>query len=133
MAISSKNAKEIRWKYSSGNSNDKYKRISVRYGKGVAGTVIRTGSPMTISSFPHEIPGKPTDYPILLAEQLISCIAVPICFNQTIWGVLLGGNRSIGQFSPEQLAIMNHAVSQIEQILKDTLHEEECKELANDE
>ena len=71
---------DVRWHYASGNLNDKYKRITVRFGKGIAGKIISSGSPMMMSDFPNDIYGKVTDHPIMLAEKLISCYAVPLFF-----------------------------------------------------
>jgi len=107
----------IRWKYAVGNRNMKYERIIVRYGKGIAGRVIQTGSPIMISSFPKDSIGKSTDYPIMLAERLVSCIAVPIYYEQIPWGVLLGGNRTEHQFSEDQQHIIQKTAHQIESIL----------------
>lgn len=84
----------IGWKVASGNSNDKYERITLRYGKGIAGRVISTGSPMEIKYFPQNIIGKALEYPILLAEKLLYAYAVPIFINGVPKGVLLVGFRS---------------------------------------
>ena len=71
----------FRWHYASGNLNDKYKRITVRFGKGIAGKIISSGSPMMMNDFPNGIYGKVTDHPIMLAEKLVSSYAVPLFFN----------------------------------------------------
>jgi nitrogen regulatory protein A len=122
LAVYNQYGKEIKWKYVVGNRNDKYKRINVRYGKGIAGKVVRTGTPIIIPCFPEHMSGKATDYPIMLAEQLISCIAVPIRLNQTIWGVLMGGNRSQCHASQDQLQIIQQAVGEIEKCLTNKLY-----------
>ncbi|GAA0324763.1 GAF domain-containing protein [Bacillus carboniphilus] len=101
LATYNNEGKDIRWKFAAGNRNEKYKQITVRYGKGIAGQVMRSGSPMVIQSFPEDINGKATDYPIMLAEQLVSCIAVPVQFNDKIWGVLLAGHRIEKGFTEE--------------------------------
>ena len=53
-------------------------KITVRYGKGIAGKVISTGRPMTVEGFPNHISGKALEYPIMLAENLVAAFAVPI-------------------------------------------------------
>jgi nitrogen regulatory protein A len=93
LAIQNEVGPDVKWHFAAGNSNDKYKRITVRYGKGIAGRVISSGSPMMITSFPNHILGKATDYPIMLAEKLVSSFAVPLFFSGMPKGVLLVGHR----------------------------------------
>ncbi|MGP4081769.1 GAF domain-containing protein [Pseudalkalibacillus sp. R45] len=117
IAVYDLSGKHSIWKYAVGNRNDKYKRIIVRYGRGIAGNVIKTGSPMIIRSFPEDILGKPTDYPIMLAEQLSSCIAMPIRKKNGIWGVLLAGHRQKPGYDDTSVEKMKNAVGQLEGII----------------
>ena len=78
IAIQNENGPDVRWHFAVGNDNDKYKRITVRYGKGIAGRVISTGRPIEVADFPNDILGKALEYPIMLAEKLVSAYAVPI-------------------------------------------------------
>jgi nitrogen regulatory protein A len=108
---------DVRWHYASGNVNEKYKRITVRFGKGIAGKIISSGSPMMVSDFPNDIYGKVTDHPIMLAEKLISCYAVPLFFNSSPKGVLLVGKRSTYTFTEiEQQKVKESAETLEEQI-----------------
>jgi nitrogen regulatory protein A len=108
---------DVRWHYAAGNINDKYQRIIVRFGKGIAGKVISSGSPMMMTDFPNDILGKMTDYPIALAEKLVSTYAVPLFFNNVPKGVLLVGNRVPGTFSEEEQDKVNAAASDLEHLL----------------
>ncbi|MDF2035966.1 GAF domain-containing protein [Cytobacillus oceanisediminis] len=94
LALQNTDGPDVRWHYAAGNSNEKYKRISVRYGKGIAGKVISTGRPMYVENFPENIAGKALEYPIMLAEALKYAYAVPIHFKGIPKGVLLIGSRS---------------------------------------
>ncbi|UOE53953.1 GAF domain-containing protein [Bacillus sp. CMF12] len=94
LALQNTDGPDVRWHYAAGNSNEKYKRISVRYGKGIAGKVISTGRPMYVENFPENISGKALEYPIMLAEALKYAYAVPIHFKGIPKGVLLIGSRS---------------------------------------
>lgn len=94
LALQNTDGPDVKWHYAAGNSNEKYKRITVRYGKGIAGKVISTGRPMYVDNFPENIAGKALEYPIMLAEGLKHAYAVPIHFNGIPKGVLLIGNRS---------------------------------------
>jgi nitrogen regulatory protein A len=99
LALQNKIGPDIRWHFASGNLNDKYERITVRYGKGIAGKVLSIGSPVHVENFPENIMGKATDYPIMLAEKLKTSYAVPLFFNGIPKGVLLAGNRTSHSFA----------------------------------
>ncbi|MFS0783722.1 GAF domain-containing protein [Bacillus sp. 1P06AnD] len=84
----------IRWQYASGNVNDRYKRIVLYSGKGIAGIVYKTGKPMLIVDVEKEVPaGDRISYPILNAERLKSVGAIPLWKNKRVAGVLLIGSR----------------------------------------
>src|SRR3954463_3695692 len=91
LAIQNKVGPDVRWHYAAGNLNDKYKRITVRFGKGISGKIISNGNPMMLTDFPTGVIGKVTDYPIMLAEKLVSSYAVPLFFKGAPKGVLLIG------------------------------------------
>lgn len=105
---------DIRWHIVAGNQNDKYKLITVRYGKGNAGRVISTGRPVTIEDFPNDIIGKALEYPIMLAEKLRSSFAVPIHSKGVAKGVLLVGQRAKSSFSMEEKTAVQKAALKIE-------------------
>ncbi|MBM7660105.1 transcriptional regulator with GAF, ATPase, and Fis domain [Bacillus mesophilus] len=81
--------KEFRWKYVAGNRSSKWKRMTIRFGKGMAGKVYQTGSRVVYDSSIDEA----IDFPIVLAEKLERAIAFPIFLKQDVWGVLLLGFR----------------------------------------
>jgi nitrogen regulatory protein A len=112
-AIQNETGPDIRWHYAAGNLNEKYKRITVRYGKGIAGKVISTGSPMMIEHFPETIAGKAIEYPIMLAEKLISSYAVPIFHNGSPKGVLLVGRRSAYLFTENEQKMVQNAAKRM--------------------
>ncbi|WHY71186.1 GAF domain-containing protein [Fictibacillus enclensis] len=91
IAIQDGTGSDIHWRYAYGNRNEKYKKISVRYGKGIAGKVISTGQAIQVDHFPKSINGKAVEYPIMLAEQLVSAYAAPLRLAGQLRGVLLVG------------------------------------------
>ena len=109
---------DVRWHYATGNLNDKYKRITVRFGKGIAGKIISSGSPMMVSDFPNDIYGKVTDHPIMLAEKLISCYAVPLFFNSSPKGVLLVGKRAPYTFNENEQQKVKESAEVLEQQIR---------------
>jgi nitrogen regulatory protein A len=118
LALQNEVGPDVKWHYAAGNLNDKYKRITVRFGKGIAGRVISTGSDMTIEEFPYGIIGKATDYPITLAEKLISSYAVPLFFGGVPKGVLLAGTRVKYFFNDKDKELVKESAQSLEQILK---------------
>jgi nitrogen regulatory protein A len=118
LALQNEVGLDVSWHYATGNLNDKYKRITVRFGKGIAGKVISSGSEMIINNFPDEIVGKITDYPIMLAEKLISSYAVPLLFHAAPKGVLLVGNRKMQIFTDNELEQVKKSALLLELTLK---------------
>lgn len=117
LALQNNVGPDVRWHYAAGNMNNKYMKITVRYGKGIAGKVISTGRPVTVEGFPQNISGKALEYPIMLAEKLKTAYAVPIYFNGLPKGVLLVGKRTNQPFSKdEQNTVLNAAKNLEEKI-----------------
>jgi nitrogen regulatory protein A len=121
LALQNEVGPDVRWHYAAGNLNDKYKRITVRFGKGIAGKIISSGSPMMMSDFPKGIIGKVTDYPIMLAEKLVSTYAVPLFFNDVPKGVLLVGKRETYTFTEKEQQQVKASAQNLEQILSEQI------------
>lgn len=107
LAWADSNEQTIRWKYASGNRNDRYKRIVLRLGKGIAGKVMRSGRPMVIYSFSPKSGDDPREYPILLAENLKSIVGVPVLVNGRVLGVLLVGCRNEQVFETDIVELVS--------------------------
>jgi nitrogen regulatory protein A len=118
LALQNEVGPDVRWHYAIGNVNDKYKRITVRFGKGIAGKIISSGSPMMMVDFPNNIYGKVTDYPIMLAEKLVSCYAVPLFFNGSPKGVLLVGKRVKYVYLEDEQLMVKESAETLEQLLR---------------
>ncbi|WP_338471556.1 GAF domain-containing protein [Niallia sp. XMNu-256] len=115
LALQNSDGPDVKWHYAAGNSNKKYMRITVRYGKGIAGKVIATGRPITVEEFPRHISGKPLEYPIMLAEKLVTAFAVPIHFNSLPKGVLLVGKRTNHPFTKSEQTTVLKAAKYLEE------------------
>lgn len=99
----------IRWKYASGNTNDRFKRIVLQSGRGIAGIVFKTGKPFSLSSVQkHVQPDTLFNYPITKMENLNSIGAVPIWNDARVAGVLLGGYRGEQQVTDEMLCALEN-------------------------
>lgn len=100
----------IRWKYASGNTNDRYKRIVLQSGRGIAGIVFKTGKPFLIPSVQNDVkPDTLFNYPITKMENLNSIGAVPVWNDARVAGVLLGGFRGERQVTIEMLRDLDGA------------------------
>lgn len=91
---SAENQYVLKWKYASGNQNNRFKRIVLQSGRGIAGIVFKTGKPLLlpeISGFVEK--DNLFNYPIITMENLKSIGAVPLWHGGRVTGVLLGGFR----------------------------------------
>lgn len=93
-----------RWQYASGNLNNLYKKIILWPGRGIAGKVVASGRPMFLETFALKSGDDAKEYPILLAEDLKSVMAVPITEHDRVQGVLLIGFRTSHTFAEDTLA-----------------------------
>lgn len=84
----------IRWKYAVGNKNERFRRIVLRFGKGIAGKVLMSGRPMVLENYEPRQHDDPQEYPILYAEELRSALGVPVFLAGRVKGVLLIGYRN---------------------------------------
>ncbi|GGD00358.1 histidine kinase [Thalassobacillus devorans] len=117
VALQNRNNPDITWPYAIGNRNDKHKYITVRYGKGIAGKVISSGTPMEITDFPETILGKITDYPIMLAEKLVAAYSVPLVWNDLPKGALLIGYRHARKFDEQEKQNLREVAQHLESFL----------------
>lgn len=101
----------LTWKYVSGNLNNRYKRIVLQSGKGIAGIVFKTGSPMLVSSVAKELnPQDLFNYPIVVSERLSSLAAIPLYLADRVEGVLLVGYRGDRRMTDEAFRHLHEAL-----------------------
>ncbi|SEA84540.1 two-component system, NarL family, sensor histidine kinase NreB/nitrogen regulatory protein A [Thalassobacillus cyri] len=124
IALQNRNDPDITWPYAMGNRNEKYKYITVRYGKGIAGKVISSARPMEITDFTKNILGKITDYPIMLAEKLVAAYSVPLVWNGLPRGALLIGYRHARQFDEQEKQKLREVARKLESFLPSHFTEE---------
>ncbi|MDQ0091446.1 hypothetical protein J2T12_004883 [Paenibacillus anaericanus] len=107
IALSDGQYRDIYWRFALGAQSDRYKKIAVRMGRGMAGKVLQGMSPHVVLAFPEEVQEEVLEYPIFLVESLYSGVGVSI--NSTIhvqnqaYGVLLVGQRSRREFPEEDI------------------------------
>jgi nitrogen regulatory protein A len=110
----------IRWLYASGNSSERYKRLALKSGRGLAGLVLKLGRPIIIDAGTTvlELARIQYDYPIMLVEHLHTAIAIPICLNNETRGVLLIGNRTDRLYEENDLQLVTNLVERFEFLLQ---------------
>ncbi|MFS0576033.1 GAF domain-containing protein [Sporosarcina sp. 179-K 3D1 HS] len=102
---------EHKWKYVSGNLSDRYKRIVLQSGKGVAGNVIKTGKPTLVEDVGMNFSADELfNYPIVVVEKLSSFGAIPLFKNNRVQGVLLVAYREGRQLTPQKFKEFREAV-----------------------
>lgn len=111
VALADANYREIYWKIALGAKSERYRKIMVRMGRGMAGKVLKAKSPHIITYFPEEVRDEMLEYPIFLVESLRSGVGVSIDSSlpeqKLSYGVLLVGQR-------EDRVFNQHEVEQIE-------------------
>lgn len=91
---------DIHWRYVSGETNERYKKIELKKGKGVAGIVIKTGRDwIELDIESSSLQTHLFDFPIIRFEKLTNFIAVPLWKYNKVAAVLLIGNRSKRPFT----------------------------------
>jgi len=66
---------KIRWQYAAGNTNQRFRKIILRSGIGIAGLVIRTGEPFAENDLAHHQYAGYMSQPITMIEHLTSAVA----------------------------------------------------------
>ncbi|ETP68166.1 GAF domain-containing protein [Planococcus glaciei] len=102
----------LKWKYASGNLNDRFKKVILQTGKGIAGMVFKTGKPLLLEDTSDLADSANLfNYPILIFERLKSMGAVPLWHNGRVAGVLLAGYRGSSQMTEEKLHYLKQQAS----------------------
>ncbi|RWZ58738.1 GAF domain-containing protein [Halobacillus fulvus] len=94
IGIAQLKGEKIKWTHMLKPLNEKSKRMEISYGSGVAGTVMKTGQVWYCPSR-EDLPLPLSEYPIILAENLQSFIAIPLMNDRLFGSVLLIGYRQI--------------------------------------
>lgn len=83
-----------KWEYALGNQSERFRRITLKPGKGIAGNVFKTGKGMLVQDVEETIPPSELfNYPVIATEELKSFGAIPLYQYNRVQGVLLGAYR----------------------------------------
>lgn len=88
----------VRWVSASGNMNTRYTHMQERTGAGIGGWIVRHGRPLSLGGGALG-DGRPLrEYPLLVAERLLTAAGVPIHGGIGVDGALLIGRRTAEPF-----------------------------------
>lgn len=94
---------ELKWEFAAGNQSNRYRRIVLQTGKGVAGHVFKTGKPFLVGDVEEMLDSKDLfNYPIVVSEGLKSFGAIPLYKYNRVKGVLLVGYRAGKKLTPQE-------------------------------
>jgi len=94
---------ELKWEFAAGNQSNRYRRIVLQTGKGVAGHVFKTGKPFLVEDVEVMLERKNLfNYPIVVSEELKSFGAIPLYKYNRVKGVLLVGYRAGKRLTPQE-------------------------------
>lgn len=102
---------ELRWVYVTGNRSERYRRIKLQSGKGIAGLVFKTGKPIFVEDADEKWSASDLfNYPIVQVEGLKSLGAIPLYQDNRVKGVMLVGYRSGRQLTEVQFEQFKQAI-----------------------
>ena len=100
-----------KWEYTLGNRSDRFKRIMLKPGKGIAGHVFKTGKALLVHDVEKTImPSELFNYPVVATERLKSFGAIPLYQNGRVKGVLLGAYRERQQMTMQKFSEFKQVV-----------------------
>lgn len=100
-----------KWEYAIGNRSDRFRRIILQSGKGIAGHVFKTGKPLHVKDA-EEIMQKDElyNYALVISEGLTSFGAIPLYKCNDVQGVLLVAYRGERKLEKETFLELQQAV-----------------------
>lgn len=123
----------LTWAYVTGSKNTDYRRIVLEPGKGVAGGVYQSGCPMIIQDTIELSARQRVDHPIIISEQLVSLMALPLWKGGRVGGVLMMAYRVRTEITEELftqiLKTLNHSFCgyEVRSVrFEDAIHSGEC-------
>ncbi|QGG55079.1 GAF domain-containing protein [Paenibacillus sp. B01] len=109
----------LRWRVASGAVSERYRIMAERPGRGLAGTVLKVGRPMTLQAAELRAGRQLQDYPLLIAEGICSAYAVPLLASGRPRGVLLVGCRGPKAFSAADRSAAEAGARRLEAMLEE--------------
>ncbi|CAM3755212.1 GAF domain-containing protein [Cohnella lubricantis] len=106
----------LSWWAADGCTDDRYRSLAIRMGRGLEGSVPRIGRPLIIDEANSDTQGRREESPFMRVEQLLAAAVYPIAGTDGVNGVLLAGSRSPRTYSPDNLAVMQLSSRKLNQL-----------------
>ncbi|OEF98477.1 GAF domain-containing sensor histidine kinase [Desulfuribacillus alkaliarsenatis] len=131
LALYNPKKNDLSWRFVIGNETDKHKRIRLRKGEGIAGLCIEKKTAVFVEEFPNKIPLEtPDSIPIMKIERLVSGVAVPLTYEQQIYGAIFVAHRRKYEFSDDEIFILYGVANQLGVLLEHARLYQEIESLA---
>ncbi|WP_218076108.1 GAF domain-containing sensor histidine kinase [Desulfuribacillus stibiiarsenatis] len=131
LALYNQRKNEIQWRFVAGNKTDKHKMIRHKKGEGVAGLCIERRTIVKVEEYPHKIPLPTADnMPIMKVEKLVSGIAVPLTYEEQIYGAIFIAHRKFYQYNDDEIFILYGIANQLGVLLEHSRLYQEIESLA---
>ena len=102
----------LTWRYVSGNTNNRYQRIVLSPGFGIIGTVYQTEQIYVVQNILNDIPSeKLYQYPIGVAEGLVSFFSIPLWKGKALSAILLCAYRQVHTINETLISQVGHFVA----------------------
>jgi hypothetical protein len=118
LALSLDDGWKYHWHYASGSANYRYKRMTVKRGKGLPGLALTLGRTVTSEG----ANGLKLECALMVVEGLCSAAAIPIGPAAGEIGVMMVGSRQPYVYSSSELQLFQNRAAELEaQLQLDTL------------
>ncbi|GIO44712.1 hypothetical protein J41TS4_44700 [Paenibacillus apis] len=132
VALADANYRDIYWKIALGAKSERYRKITVRMGRGMAGKVMQTKRPHIVTSYPEEVRDEMLEYPIFLVEAIRSAVGVSVDSKRPeqkqSYGVLLVGQRQERVYHEQEIARVEQSAAVLAVLYDSTVVLEPAKE-----
>jgi nitrogen regulatory protein A len=108
------------WKWAVGNTNEKFRLIEDKPGRGFHRSVVKVGRAMPLQAEELIASRQLHEFPLLISEQLQSAYAVPIWQDSRVAGIMLAGDRAKRTYLPEERSRADLAGKRIAALLRET-------------
>jgi len=99
------------WVEAAGNTSERFLRLAIQPGRGIAGAVLRTGRAVALDRHRNAADLRREDASLLHAEQLNAVAAAPVEHGGATVGILLIGARTPKDYDAEAMQLLVQASS----------------------
>ena len=111
-----------------GNKSDYFASDQNENSRGIPGRVIASQQPFIIDKFPDKPPVDPTEFKVMVAENLVSAFGVPITNKGRWFGAIVVGYRRYHEITEEEIQLAANLANQTALALENAmLYQESVK------